>query len=69
MKDPKTLMLIWNTGASFGLTSFRSDFIDYVPCNVAVKDMTKVNRVIGIGTALHKFVDTKGKEVFLPCVS
>ena len=28
--DPKTMVLIWDTGASAGLTSFRSDFIDYV---------------------------------------
>ena len=69
LMDPKTLMLIWDTGASFGLTPFRSDFIDYVPCNIPVKDVTKVNRVIGIGTTLHKFVNTNGKEVFLPCVS
>ena len=25
--DPKTLMLIWDTGGSAGLTPFRSDFI------------------------------------------
>ena len=29
-KTPKDLILIWDTGASFGLTPFRSDFIDYV---------------------------------------
>jgi hypothetical protein len=28
--DPKTMILIWDTGASAGLTPFRSDFIDYV---------------------------------------
>ena len=34
--DPKHLMLIWDTGASFGLTPFRSDFIDYVACTIPV---------------------------------
>ncbi len=29
-RDPKTMVLIWDTGASAGLTPFRSDFIDYV---------------------------------------
>ena len=67
--DPKSLILIWDTGASFGLTPFRSDFIDYVEADIAVKDVTKVNRVIGIGTTLHKFQNDKGKDVFLPCVS
>ncbi len=67
--DPRQLMLIWDTGASFGLTPFRSDFIDYVACTIPVRDITKVNNVIGIGTTLHKFTDTKRLPVYLPCVS
>jgi hypothetical protein len=56
--DPKTLMSIWDMSASFGLTPFRSDFIDYVACAIPVWDGTKVNTVIGIRTTLHKFTDT-----------
>ena len=67
--DPKSLILIWDTGASLGLTPFCSDFINYVEADIAVKDVTKVNWVIGIGTTLHKFWNDKGKDVFLPCVS
>lgn len=67
--DPKSLILIWDTGASYGLTPFWSDFIDYVACTIPVRDVTKVNTVIGIGTTLHKFTDTKGLPVYLPCVS
>jgi len=67
--DPKTLILIWDTGASSGLTPFRSDFIDYVKCEIDVRDITKVNKVVGIGTTLHRFVDTKGNVVYLSCVS
>ncbi len=63
------MILIWDAGASFGLTPFRNNFIGYVKCDIPVKNVTKVNRVIDIGTTLHKFVDTKGQEVFLPCVS
>ncbi len=48
--NPKTLTLIWDTGASAGLTPFRSDFIDYVECEIDVCDITKVNKVVGIGT-------------------
>ena len=59
-------MLIWDTGASFGLTPFKSDFISYVKCNTPVKDFTYDNTVIGIGTTIHKFVDENGKDVFLP---
>ena len=67
--DPKRVMLIWDTGASYGLTPFRSDFIDYVACTIPVRDVTRVNNVIGIGTTLHKFSDSKGNPVYLPCVS
>ena len=41
--DPKTLILIWALGASFGLTTFHSDFIDYVKGYIPVKDVTKIN--------------------------
>jgi hypothetical protein len=30
LQNPKSLILIWDTSASYGLTPFRSDFIDYV---------------------------------------
>ena len=65
--NPKTL--IWDTGASAGLTPFCSDFIDYVECEIDFRDITKVNKVVGIGTTLHRFVDTEGNAVYLPCVS
>ena len=69
--DPKTLILIWDTGGSAGLTPFCSDFIDYVECDIEVCVVTKVNMVIGIGTTLHKFVDAagNGNNIYLPCVS
>ncbi len=67
--DPKTLILIWNTGASAGLTPFQSDFIEYVECEIDVCNITKVNKVVGIGTTLHKFVDNNSNHVYLPCVS
>ncbi len=38
-------------------------------CGIPGWDVTKVNKVIGIGTTLHKFTNTEGKPVFLPCVS
>ena len=61
--NPKTLILIWDTGASAGLTPFCSDFIDYVECEIDVRDITKVNKVVGIGTTLHKFVDNNGNHI------
>ena len=65
----QNLVLIWDTGTSYGLTPFRSDFIDYVKCEIPVRDVTKVNTVVGIGTTLHKFTDINGNPVYLPCVS
>jgi hypothetical protein len=64
---PKTIMLIWDTDASFGLTPFWSDFIDYVKWKIPVWVVTKINKVIGIRTTLHKFTDVKGLPVYLPC--
>ena len=36
-QDTRTNVLIWDTGASFGFTPFKSDFIDYVNYNNPVK--------------------------------
>jgi len=69
LQNPKSFILIWDTGASYGLTPFRSDFIDYVKCEIPVRDVTKVNTVVGVGTTLHKFTDINGNPVYIPCVS
>ena len=65
---PCTTVHIWDTGASFGLTPFKSNFIDYVKCNIPVKDVTKVNTIIGLGTKIHKFVDANGKYILITCI-
>jgi hypothetical protein len=66
--NPKTTMLIWDTGASFGLTHFWREFIDYVKCKIPIRDVTKVNKVFGIGTTLCKFTAVKGLPVYLLCI-
>jgi hypothetical protein len=38
--------LIWDTGATHGLTPFLKDFIHYHLCVIPVKDISKVNWVI-----------------------
>ena len=63
------MILVWDTGASYELTPFRSDFIDYVKCDLPVKYVTKANRVIGIGTTHHRLIDRNGQYIFLPCIS
>jgi hypothetical protein len=67
--NPRSLILIWEMGASYRLTLFHSDFTNFVECDIPVWDVTKVNKVIRIGTTLHKSTDTDGKPVFLPCLS
>ena len=54
------MMLVWDKGDSYGLTPFRSDLIDNVKCDIPVKDMEKVNRVIVIGTNINRFIDING---------
>ena len=68
-KDTRTMMLVWYTGDSYGLTLLRSDFLDYVECGIPVNDVNKVNRVIGIGITLHKFIERNGQDILLPCIS
>ena len=63
-KDPESTILIWDTGASHGVTPYRSDFIDYVECEIPLQGVTHVNRCRGIGTTLHKFRDENGEKVF-----
>ena len=67
-KDPRTMMLVWDTGASYGLTPLSSDFIDHLKCDIPVKDVTKINRVIEIGTTLRNFIESNGQDIFLPCI-
>ena len=64
----KSTMLIWDNGVSFGLNSFKSDFIDYVESVIPVQNFTKVNWFIDIGTLIHKFDGTNGTTCYLPCV-
>jgi hypothetical protein len=52
--------LVWDTYASLGLNPFRADFFDYVEVNIPVKDVTKANYVVGIGTVIYKFQNDKG---------
>ena len=56
-KDPIKLVLIWDTGSSYGLMPLRRDFFHCVKCDIPAKDMNKINRFIGIGTTLHKFIN------------
>jgi hypothetical protein len=63
----QSLILIWDIGASYGLTPLCSDFIDYVECDIPVRDVTKVNKFIEIGTTLHKSTSTDGKPVLVWC--
>ena len=61
-------MLSWDTGDSFGLTPFSSGFVDYVGCDIPIKDITKFNKVILIGTTIHRFKNINGDDVYLPFV-
>ena len=69
MSGFRDMPCIWDTGASIGLTPFKSDFIDYQKLeNVHVKDIAQKNKVLGVGTVMWKFFTQSGREVFLPLV-
>ena len=61
--------IVWDTGASFGLTPFRKDFITYEKVSITVTDITKANTVIGIGTVMWKFRTVSGKVIHLPMIA
>eukprot|EP00956_Cyclotella_meneghiniana_P025138 scaffold51757_cov42-Cyclotella_meneghiniana.AAC.11 len=64
----KTCPLVWDTGASFGLTPFYGDFIDYTECSITINDIARSNQVVDVGTTLHKFKHN-GSYIFIPCLS
>ena len=49
LKSFKIPPMVWDSGASAGLTPFHAGFIDYVECDIDVND---------IGTTLDKFTAT-----------
>ena len=60
MRSVTNTMLVWDTGASIGLTPFRSDFIDYLLLDgVTVKDIAWANSVLGIGTIMWKLLQQR----------
>jgi hypothetical protein len=62
--------LVWDTGASIGLTPFSSDLIDYLPLDgITVKDIAQTNTVLGIGTIMWKLPTTKEHPVYIPAVA
>ena len=70
MRSVTSTMLVWDTGASIGLSPFQSDFIDYLTLDgVTVKDIARANSVLGIGTIMWKLPTTKGHSVLIPVVA
>ena len=56
---------VWDTGSSLGLIHCRAIFLDYVDVKIPIKNVTKMNFLVGIG----KFQNDKGEEVFLPYIA
>ena len=58
-----TMVLICDTSSLFGLTLFKDYLINYVECDILVKDVTTVKNATVIGTTTYKFENTKGDDV------
>ena len=65
---PTSTPLIWYTGKSYGLKIFKSDSVHYIDSDIPVKDVTKVDWVIDIGTTVNKCFGNNGVAFYLPCV-
>jgi hypothetical protein len=65
----KDCPLVWDTGALFGLTPFRGDFLDYVEWNISVRDIAREN-IDSLALEQH-YTSSKlmEKTIFLPYLS
>ena len=59
--------LVLNTGVSLGLTPYRGDFITYRKVNIPLRDVSKINYVIGVGTVAWRFKDKHGNSKIVHC--
>ncbi|KAL7457958.1 hypothetical protein ACHAWC_009470 [Mediolabrus comicus] len=60
---------IVDTGASFGLTPFRSDFLCFEECELKVKAVAHTNIVTGFGLVLIRMRASNGDICLVPCIS
>ena len=58
--------VVFDSGASFGLTPFYEDFITYEETNIEVKGIGSQNVVVGYGTVLYRCKATDGSTCFIP---
>ena len=59
--------LVFDTGASSGLSPFRSDFLNnYEAVKISVKGVAGRGSIIGGGTILRKFTTRCGAKLFIP---
>ena len=60
-----TMPICFDTGASGGLTPFRSDFMDYTPINMSVSGVGGEGQVIGVGTTLTRVTCRDGTTAYV----
>ena len=58
--------VVFDSGASFGLTPFYEDFITYEEAKIEVKGIGSQNVVVGYGTVLYRCTATDGSTCFIP---
>ena len=58
--------VVFDSGASFGLTPFIEDFITYEKARIEVKGIGSQNTVVGYGTVLYRCTATDGSSCFIP---
>jgi transposase InsO family protein len=60
-----TMPICFDTGASGGLTPFKSDFIDYTPLHMSVSGVGGEGKVIGVGTTLTRVTCRDGTTAYV----
>ena len=61
-----TMVLTWDSGASFLLVPFKAELVYYTKFDIPVKDVTKVKKVVGIGKTIYNFKNNKVYDLYLP---
>ena len=59
----QTMMFEWYIGVSLWWTQFKANFVYYMEYYIPIKDVTIVKKVIEIGTAVQKLINSKVNDV------
>ncbi|KAL7459520.1 hypothetical protein ACHAWC_011291, partial [Mediolabrus comicus] len=62
--------LVFDSGASFDISPFRSDFLTYTPVsNTVVQGINAKSEIAGVGLVMYRFTTRSGRTIFRPSIA